>query len=223
MYDFDRIAKNYDRLNRMMTLGIDRRWRRRMVEAIVEAEQPQRLLDVATGTGDVALSILEETHGETLLTGIDLSEQMLTLARQKLQGHPCELLQADAEQLPFADGSFDCVSVAFGVRNFLHLEQGLREMHRVLRSGGRLVILELSYPDNPILLTLYKLYTLHLIPLLGQLVAGDKAAYRYLAQSILRFPKPDTFVPMLRCCGFGEVQCKSFTFGVCRMYVAFRP
>lgn len=222
MYDFNKIASTYDRLNHLMTGGIDRRWRRRAVRALVDPSRPQQLLDVATGTGDVALALLGAVHPESRLTGVDLSEQMLAVARRKLQGRNCQLLLADAERLPFADGSFDCVSVAFGVRNFVHLEQGLSEMCRVLKPGGKLVVLELSYPDSRLLLALYKVYTLHVIPLLGQLISGDRPAYRYLAQSILRFPKPGTFVPLLQSCGFARVRHTPFTFGTCRMYEAVK-
>lgn len=223
MYDFDKIASTYDRLNHLMTLGVDRRWRRKAVRAMADPSRPQQMLDVATGTGDVALALLGQAHPESRLVGVDISEQMLAVARRKLQGRNCELLQADAERLPFADSAFDCVSVAFGVRNFVHLEQGLREMCRVLKPGGRLVVLELSSPDNPLLLALYKVYTLHFIPLLGQAISGDRPAYRYLAQSVLRFPKPAAFMPLLRRCGFSEVRHTPFAFGACRMYVAVRP
>lgn len=223
MYDFDKIASTYDRLNHLMTLGVDRRWRRKAVRAMVDPSRPQQILDVATGTGDVALTILGYAHAESRLVGVDLSEQMLAVAREKLQGKNCELMLADAEQLPFADNSFDCVSVAFGVRNFVHLEQGLKDMGRVLKPGGKLMVLELSSPDNRLLLALFKLYTLHIIPLLGQMVSGDRPAYRYLAQSVLRFPKPDVFIPMLRSCGFAQVQHTAFTFGSCRMYEAVKP
>lgn len=222
MYDFDKIASTYDRLNHLMTCGIDRCWRRKAVRALVDPACSQQILDVATGTGDVALSILNYAHPESSLTGIDLSEQMLAIARKKLQGRHCQLMQADAEHLPFADNTFDCVSVAFGVRNFAHLEKGLEEMCRVLKPGGKLVVLELSYPDNKFLLALYKIYTLYIIPLLGQLISGDKPAYRYLAQSILRFPKADKFVPMLQSCGFAQARHSAFTFGTCRMYEAVK-
>lgn len=223
MYDFDKIAATYDRLNHIMTCGIDRRWRRWTVRALADPSHPQQMLDVATGTGDVALALLDHAHPESKLIGVDLSEKMLDVAQKKLYGRSCQLLLADAERLPFADNSFDCVSVAFGVRNFVHLEQGLKEMCRVLKPGGKLAVLELSYPDNPLLLALYKTYTLHVIPMLGQLISGDRPAYRYLAQSILRFPKPDKFLPLLRSCGFAEAKHTAFTFGTCRLYEGVKP
>lgn len=223
MYDFDKIASTYDRLNHIMTCGIDRRWRLCAVRTLADPSRPQQLLDVATGTGDVALALIDRAHPASSLVGVDLSEKMLDVARTKLQGRNCQLLLADAEQLPFADDSFDGVSVAFGVRNFVHLEQGLKEMCRVLKPGGKLVVLELSYPDNPLLLALYKTYTLHVIPMLGQLISGDRPAYRYLARSILRFPKPDKFIPLLRSCGFADPKHTAFTFGTCRLYEGVKP
>jgi demethylmenaquinone methyltransferase/2-methoxy-6-polyprenyl-1,4-benzoquinol methylase len=130
------------------------------------------------------------------------------------------LRQGDVEHLDFEDGSFDRVSVAFGIRNFEHLERGLSEMCRVLRPGGKLVILELSYPDNPFILWCYKLYALHFLPFVGGLVSGHKEAYRYLPKSILAFPKEEVIVPMLRSVGFQNVEVHKFTFGACVMYVA---
>lgn len=227
-YNFDNIAPTYDRLNHLMTMGIDRAWRRRAVSMIVDMSQPLRYLDVATGTGDLAQDILRRAHDESSLTGIDLSQPMMDIAKSKIENDKrianaarrLTLQQGDAERISFADESFDRVTVGFGVRNFVNLQRGLDEMCRVLRVGGRLAVLELSYPDNTLLLRCYKLYALKLLPWLGERISHDRAAYEYLPNSILRFPKPDRFVPMLQTAGFSKVEHYSFTFGVCRLYVA---
>lgn len=227
-YNFDNIAPTYDRLNHLMTMGIDRAWRRRAVSMIVDMSQPLRYLDVATGTGDLAQDILRRAHNESSLTGIDLSQPMMDIAKSKIENDKrianaarrLTLQQGDAERISFADESFDRVTVGFGVRNFVNLQRGLDEMCRVLRVGGRLAVLELSYPDNTLLLSFYKLYALRFLPWLGERISHDRAAYEYLPNSILRFPKPDRFVPMLQTAGFSKVEHYSFTFGVCRLYVA---
>ena len=254
---FDAIASDYDRLNHIMSFGIDRSWRRKAVRSIADNTKPMRVLDVATGTGDFAIAIAKELPAGSEIIGVDLSEQMLEIGVQKVmksdglrliqlasdeRGHIGEngvratydshnsdqstpmvniaLRQGDVEHLDFEDGSFDRVSVAFGVRNFEHLEQGLSEMYRVLRPGGKLVILELSYPDNPFLLGCFNLYALHFLPFIGGLISGQKEAYAYLPKSILAFPKAEKFVPMLQRIGFSHVAVRQFTFGVCVMYVA---
>lgn len=216
---FNDIAPSYDRLNHIMSFGIDRFWRRKAVRAIVDQPDVRRVLDVATGTGDFAIAISQKLPAESEIVGVDLSEQMLEVGRQKVQGN-IVLQQGDVEHLDFEDNSYDRVSVAFGIRNFEHLERGLSEMCRVLRSGGKLVILELSYPDNPFILWCYKLYALHFLPFVGGLVSGHKEAYRYLPKSILAFPKEEVIVPMLHSVGFQNVEVQKFTFGACVMYVA---
>lgn len=216
---FNDIASSYDRLNHIMSFGIDRSWRRKAVRAIADSEQPLRVLDVATGTGDFAIAIAKKLSQGSEIVGIDLSEQMLEVGRQKVPRN-IALQQGDVECLDFEEDSFDRVSVAFGVRNFEHLEQGLSEMYRVLRPGGKLVILELSYPDNPFLLGCFNLYALHFLPFIGGLISGQKEAYAYLPKSILAFPKAEKFVPLLRQLGFRQVTVRKFTFGTCLMYVA---
>ena len=215
---FDAIAPDYDRLNHIMSFGIDRRWRKRAVRTIADCQEPLRVLDVASGTGDFAIAIAKKVHPESEIIGIDLSEKMLEVGRTKVPNN-ITLQQGDVEALAFPDNQFDRVSVAFGIRNFEHLEQGLSEMHRVLRPGGKMVILELSYPDNPLLLWCYKLYTLHILPFIGGLISGDRKAYTYLPHSILAFPKADVIVPMLENIGFKQVRVRRFTFGTCVMYV----
>lgn len=216
---FNDIAPSYDRLNHIMSFGIDRSWRRKAVRAIADQPEVRRVLDVATGTGDFAIAIAKKLPAGSEIVGVDLSEQMLEVGKQKVQGN-ITLRQGDVEHLDFEDGSFDRVSVAFGIRNFEHLEGGLSEMCRVLRSGGKLVILELSYPDNPFIFWCYKLYALYFLPFVGGFVSGHREAYRYLPKSILAFPKEEVVVPMLRSVGFQNIEVQKFTFGACVMYVA---
>lgn len=213
-YNFDTIARTYDRLNRLMTLGLDRRWRKRALRGI-----QGNVLDVACGTGDMAVSLVE--RGCTV-TGIDLSEEMLAIARQKAP--IVTFMIADAEHLPFPDASFDAVTCAFGVRNFVHLEQGLNEMLRVLKPGGQLIILELATPDSPLVKPFYNLYTRRIIPWLGSRIAGNREAYTYLPASIERFPKGDAFLEKIRNSQFPILNCRQrkLTFGVCRLYTASR-
>lgn len=213
-YNFDTIARTYDRLNRLMTFGLDRRWRKRALRGI-----QGNVLDVACGTGDMAVSLVE--RGCTV-TGVDISEEMLAIARQKAP--MVTFMIADAEHLPFPDASFDAVTCAFGVRNFVHLEQGLNEMLRVLKPGGQLVILELATPDSPVVKPFYNLYTRRIIPWLGSHIAGNREAYTYLPASIERFPKGDAFLEKIRNSQFPILNCRQhkLTFGVCRLYTASR-
>lgn len=213
-YNFDTIARTYDRLNRLMTLGLDRRWRKRALRGI-----QGNVLDVACGTGDMVVELLK--HGCTV-TGIDLSDEMLAIARQKATSAIFQL--GNAEALPFPDASFDAVTCAFGVRNFVHLEQGLSEMLRVLKPGGQLVVLELATPDSPLVKPFYNLYTRRIIPWLGSRIAGNREAYTYLPASIERFPKGDAFLEKIRNSQFPILNCRQrkLTFGVCRLYTASR-
>lgn len=213
-YNFDTIARTYDRLNRLMTLGLDHCWRKRALRGV-----QGNVLDVACGTGDMAVSLVE--RGCTV-TGVDISEEMLAIARQKAP--MVTFMIADAEHLPFPDASFDAVTCAFGVRNFVHLEQGLNEMLRVLKPGGQLVILELATPDSPLVKPFYNLYTRRIIPWLGSRIAGNREAYTYLPASIERFPKSDAFLEKIRNSQFPILNCRQrkLTFGVCRLYTASR-
>jgi demethylmenaquinone methyltransferase/2-methoxy-6-polyprenyl-1,4-benzoquinol methylase len=217
---FDSIALGYDRFNHLSSLNADKGWRRKAVRQIVNTKQPICMLDVATGTADLAIAVAKKAAAGSQVTGIDLSENMLEVGRVKAVGLPVTLQQGDAEALAFDDSSFDRVSVAFGVRNFENLSQGLREMCRVLKPNGRLVVLELSYPDNRFLFWGYKLYALKILPAIGTRLTGNRSAYTYLPDSILKFPKPPVFLPMLREAGFSRARARSLTFGVCRMYVA---
>lgn len=217
---FDSIAKGYDRFNHLSSLNADKGWRRKAVRTIVDTREPLAVLDVATGTADLAIAVAKKAAEGSQVIGVDLSEGMLEVGRKKAEGLPVTLQQGDAEALSFADGTFDRVSVAFGVRNFENLSLGLREMCRVLKPGGRLVILELSYPDNRFLLWCYKLYAFKILPAIGTRLTGNRGAYTYLPDSILKFPKPPVFLPMLREAGFSSAKASSLTFGICRMYVA---
>lgn len=214
---FNDIAPTYDKLNHILSLNVDKSWRRKAVKHIV-SRKPQRVLDIACGTGDFTIALAQA--GVPELLGVDISEGMLEVGRRKVAdlGLNIEMRVDDSEQLSLADDSVDAVSVAFGVRNFEHLQQGLNEMHRVIRPGGEVCVVELSVPQNPILLWGYKLYFLHVLPFFGGLISGNKGAYKYLPASVLNFPKPDAFCQMLRDAGFREVKARSFTFGLCRMF-----
>lgn len=217
---FDAIAPRYDLLNRLLSFGIDQWWRRRAVEMLRE-ERPQRILDVATGTADLAIQAARSLDPETVV-GVDLSEEMLRRGRRKVarQGlaEQITLLEGDALDLPFEDGSFDAALVAFGVRNFEELEAGLREISRVLRPGGTLIVLEFSWPRTPIIRTLYTLYARYVLPLVGRLISGDPEAYTYLPASARAFPDGIDFLHHLRAAGFTDLVWRSLTFGIAALY-----
>ena len=219
-YDFDKIARTYDRLNHLMTLGLDRCWRRRAAREVTSSQWPVvSVLDVACGTGDMAVSLAE--RGCTV-TGVDLSEEMLAIARPKTASANFQLSTfnfqlSNVEALPFAEGEFDAVTCAFGVRNFVHLEQGLKEMLRVLKPGGTMVILELATPDSKLLKPFYNLYTRRVIPWLGSRIAGNREAYTYLPESIERFPKGKAFMQIMEKLGCQASE-RKLCFGVCRLY-----
>ncbi len=234
-YDFDKIATSYDRLNHIMTAGMDRLWRRRAAKeaikiarwktasatnALTHSRTNASTLDVACGTGDMAVELLKRGCS---VTGIDLSDEMLAIARRKTASANFQLSTfnfqlANAEALPFDDASFDAVTSAFGIRNFVHLDKGLAEMARVLKSGGRMVILEMSTPDSALVRPFYNLYTRRIIPWLGSRIAGNREAYTYLPNSIERFPKGEAMLQKLEAVGLRAEQ-RKFFFGVCRMYV----
>ena len=220
---FDGIAPDYDRLNHMMSLGVDRSWRRRALREIVDAGRAQSILDIACGTGDFSLAIAGGMHPDSRIVGLDLSEGMLAVMRDKVSKAglqdkiSCE--QGDSEAMRFADDSFDVVTIAFGIRNFAHREAALREILRVLKPGGRLVILELSVPENRILRWGYNLYFKHFVPWIGGLISGDRAAYTYLPASVQAFPGRREWMATMSRCGYAQVRHKAFTLGLCRMYV----
>ena len=219
---FDAIAPSYDRLNHLMSLDVDKLWRRHALKEIVDGT-PQQILDVACGTGDSTIVTARAAAEGSLVTGVDISEGMMARVMDKALKAGVEerirLAVADGEALPYAEGSFHRVTCAFGIRNFEHKELGLNEFCRVLRPGGKAVVLELSVPQNRLLRWGYDLYFLHLLPWIGGMVSGDKAAYRYLPASVHAFPAPDAFLEMMRRAGFRNVRHKAFSLGICRMYV----
>ena len=218
---FDHIAPAYDRLNHLMSLGIDRSWRRTALKWL-RPHRPQQMMDVATGTGDFALLACRMLRPQSLV-GTDISEGMMQVARRKAReaglDERISFRREDCEALTFADASFDAVTVAFGIRNFEHLDRGLREMCRVLRPGGHLVILELSTPDRFPMKQPYRIYS-RLIPLMGRLVSHDRSAYTYLPQSIRAFPQGEVMSESIRRAGFSDVRFRRLTFGVCTLYMA---
>ena len=222
---FDSVAPSYDRLNHLLSLNIDKLWRKRSLREIVDGSG-QQILDVACGTGDSTIAIAKAAGPGSRVTGVDISEGMMALIMRKAahEGvHDRIRLQvADAESLPFPDASFHRVTCDFGIRNFEHKDLALKEFLRVLKPGGKLVILELSVPSNPFLRRCYDLYFLHVLPWIGGLVSGDKEAYRYLPASVHGFPQPETFCGMIRKTGFTGVRYKTFTFGLCRMYIGLK-
>ena len=222
---FDHIAPTYDTLNHVLSMNVDKRWRRHALKEIVDGSA-QRILDVACGTGDSTVSIAKAAGEGSTVTGVDISEGMMALVRGKAEkagvAERIGLEVADGEALPFADGTFDRVTCAFGIRNFEHKEKGLSEFLRVLKPGGKAVILELSVPRNRVVRWAYDLYFTHLLPSIGGAVSGDKAAYRYLPASVHRFPAPQDFCRMMEDAGFRAVRCHTFSFGLCRMFVGER-
>jgi demethylmenaquinone methyltransferase/2-methoxy-6-polyprenyl-1,4-benzoquinol methylase len=218
---FDNIAPDYDKLNHILSLNIDKGWRKKAVREIVDVQSPLTVLDVACGTGDFTIEIAQKAAEGSSVIGIDLSEGMMKIGREKIKatGVSAEMVQGDCEALPYADGTFDRISVGFGVRNFEHLELGLQEMLRVLKPGGKLVILELSVPSNSLVRWFYKLYFLKILPAIGGMVSGDRGAYEYLPDSVLKFPAPGRFVQMMFGVGYKNIVHRALTFGICRMYI----
>ena len=221
---FDNIAGDYDRLNHILSLNIDKSWRRKAVKEIADTAEPLNILDEACGTCDFTIEITKAAPQGSKVTGIDLSEGMLQIGREKCrkEGITAELQTGDCEAMPYDEETFDRIGVAFGVRNFENLPKGLTEMLRVLKHGGKLVILELSIPRNPIIRWCYKLYFLRILPAIGGWVSGNRGAYEYLPSSVLRFPAPEKFMEMMQEAGFGQVRKKSFTMGICHMYIGIK-
>lgn len=218
---FDDISPKYDLLNHLLSFGIDFSWRRKLVRLLL-AGNPRSVLDVATGTADLAIAIAKAGVGA--VTGVDISEKMLAIGRIKTAGQDISgsiaLQVADAAALPFADNTFDAVTVAFGVRNFEDLRAGLTEMKRVLRPGGTLLILEFSHPATFPMKQLYGFYSRRIIPAIGQLVSGNAEAYRYLPESVRAFPSGDDFLKILATIGMNNARCHSLTAGISSIYQA---
>ena len=219
---FDNIAPKYDLLNHTLSMSIDRIWRRRVVR-IVRRCRPHRILDVATGTGDLAIEMARRIRGVQVL-GVDLSEGMLDVARRKVAARGLEervtLEVGDAETAVAAAGSVDVVTVAFGVRNFGDLGRGLAELSRALRPGGRIVILEFSTPTMPVFGRLYDWYSHRVLPRIGGWLSHDRQAYDYLPRSVDEFPQPEEFLTILAAAGFRDCRARSQSFGIAQIYTA---
>jgi demethylmenaquinone methyltransferase / 2-methoxy-6-polyprenyl-1,4-benzoquinol methylase len=216
---FDNISRRYDFLNHFLSLGIDRNWRKTAIN-VLRPYSPQHILDVATGTGDFAIQALKLNPLKVI--GIDISEGMLSKGRAKLKekrlNERVELLNGDSENIPFEENKFDAVTVAFGVRNFEDLEKGLYEIHRVLRPGGHIVVLEFSRPRHFPFKQVCNFYFRFILPKIGRIISKDRAAYTYLPESVKAFPDGEDFINILRSVGFKKTTCKSLTFGVSSVY-----
>lgn len=217
---FDDVASKYDFLNRFLSMGIDQGWRKKAIRRLTSIK-PHSILDVATGTGDFAIMTYKMLKPGKI-TGIDISKGMLEVgrekvAKEKLSAH-IEMIEGDSENLPFKDNSFDAVTVSFGVRNFQNLEKGIAEMYRILRPGGKLVILEFSRPKNPVFKLLYKIYMQVVTPNVGKMISKSKTAYQYLNDSIMVFPERKDFVTVMDSVGFTGTSYEALTMGICCIY-----
>lgn len=219
---FDNISGNYDGLNRVISFGTDVKWRKKVLKLVAEKE-PQTILDIATGTGDLAILFAKKIQARKIV-GLDLSEGMLSVARKKVEnseiGEKILFVKGDSEALPFESNSFDTVTVSFGIRNFENLEKGLSEIYRILVPGGRFVILETSVPGKFPWKQGYYMHTNWILPLIGKLFSKDKMAYRYLSESASVFPFGEKLNNILRKIGFIDVENKPQTFGVATIYIA---
>lgn len=218
---FDTISKEYDGLNRVISFGIDVKWRKKVV-AIIAKTQPKRILDIATGTGDLAIN-LAETEAQEII-GLDISDGMLEVGRKKIAAkkldNKIKMMLGDSENLPFEDNSFDAITVAFGVRNFEELEKGLSEILRVLKPNGTFVILETSVPIKTPFKQGYKFYSKYILPTIGKVFSKDRVAYSYLSESASVFPYGEALNNILRQIGFTNVKDLPQTFGVATIYTA---
>ncbi len=218
---FNNIAVKYDFLNHFLSMGIDKGWRKKAIKEVA-AVNPQRILDVATGTADLAIAAMKTNPKEIM--GVDIAAQMLEVGKKKLADlnlqNTIHLQLGDSENLPFETNSFDAVMCAYGVRNFEHLEVGLKEMNRVLRPGGRVVILEFSHPKAFPVKQLYQFYFKFILPTLGKLVSKHSRAYTYLPESVMAFPEGKIFCETLLRCGFKQAKARPLTFGITTLYTA---
>ena len=219
---FDNIAPTYDQLNHRLSWNIDRGWRRKAIR-LLEPYHPQTMLDIATGTGDFAILAVQMLHPQKLI-GADISEGMMTVGRQKVEALGLQdvisFAKEDCMALSYPDNSFDAVTAAFGIRNFGDLDQGLREMCRVLRPGGHLSIAELTTPVRFPMKQLFHIYSHTVLPLYGRLISKDSSAYSYLTKTIEAFPQGERMVGILRQAGFSQASFRRLTFGICTLYTA---
>ena len=223
---FDNIAPTYDLLNHRLSWNIDKYWRKKAINTLaknIQADGRPRILDVATGTGDLALQIARKLSNADI-TGIDISEGMLQIARQKAQkeGRQMAFDKEDCSALSYPDDTFDAVTAAFGIRNFQNLEQGLSEMFRVLKPGGMFCVLELTTPVTFPMKQLFHLYSNMILPIYGKYISHDTSAYSYLNKTIEAFPQGETMMQILKNTGFSETHFKRLTFGICTLYIAYK-
>lgn len=216
---FDNIAPRYDFLNHLLSVNIDKLWRRKAMNLLKE-KNPQTILDVATGTADFSLALQNLKPKEII--GVDISENMLSVGRVKVRKKKLDniitLQRADSELLPFPDNRFDAVTVAFGVRNFENLKAGMQEMLRVVKPGGKVVVLEFSKPQGFPVKQLFNFYFKNVLPVIGRIFSSDKRAYTYLPESVQAFPEGKAFLSLMEECGYKAVQCTSLTFGIASIY-----
>ena len=219
---FDNIAPTYDLLNHMLSMGIDKRWRKKAINWL-KPYQPRIMMDVATGTGDFAIKACKMLHPDSLI-GTDISEGMMKIGQEKVNSEGLQQVisfkKEDCTALSFADNRFDAITVAFGVRNFDNLDKGLAEMCRVLKPGGHLVILELTAPDRFPMKQLFSVYSKAVIPMIGKMLSKDQSAYRYLPDTMKAFPQGEVMQGILTRAGFSQVSFKRLTFGICTLYTA---
>lgn len=219
---FDRIAATYDGLNHGLSLNIDRRWRRKTVARMAPAKH---VLDVAIGTADLTIEMLRRGKAERV-TGLDLSTEMMAIGRKKVESKKLEgqvaFVHGNAQAMPFADGSFDGVTCAFGCRNFSNLDEGLKEMYRVLKPGGQVTILEFSYPTRRYIRALYDFYFTRVLPVIGRIVSRDKTAYTYLNKSVKSFCWGEAFVQHLHDAGFADEHFETLSLGIATIYTAVK-
>jgi demethylmenaquinone methyltransferase/2-methoxy-6-polyprenyl-1,4-benzoquinol methylase len=214
---FNNVAGTYDFLNHFFSVGIDKLWRRKLVN-LIGINQPKFILDVATGTADLAIA--ETRLQPDKIIGVDISEKMLDVGREKIKKYPnIELQTGDSENLQFPENTFDAVSVSFGVRNFENVPAGLSEMRRVLKPNGKVFILEFSKPSNWLVQKLYYFYFCNVLPFVGKLISKDARAYTYLPESVRLFPDGQKFVELLQQAGYKNIECKPLTFGISTIYI----
>lgn len=223
---FDSIAPRYDFLNRLLSLRQDVYWRRTMISAL-RLPQHAAVLDVACGTGDVLIEILNQTDSPGLLAGVDFAPEMLKLAHRKLAQPPTRsavsLIAGNALYLPFAPGSFDAITIAFGIRNIMDRETALRRFFHCLKPGGRVAVLELATPANPFFLSLYLFYFSRILPFIGALFSKHLKAYDYLPASVINFPPPEKFAAVMKQAGFDKIQWRRLTLGIATIHIGQKP
>lgn len=221
---FSRVASKYDVMNDLMSMGIHRIWKDAMMDWLAP-RSGQRLLDVAGGTGDVAFRFLKRAAGATAVV-CDMTEPMLIEGRKRAEAasmaESLDWVVGDAMALPFPDASFDVYTISFGIRNVTRVGDALREAYRVLRPGGRLMVLEFSQIPNDLMQKVYDLYSFSVIPVMGQIVAGDRDSYQYLVESIRKFPDQDTFAAMIREAGFGQVKYRNMSMGIAALHSGWK-